>query len=96
MQSQLGFFNRKKSYSTFFLTDADDRGISQEFHGNDIVYYIINPAKKYKASFFDKKGTQFFLLAKLNHMTAGLFKESDRNSNGMTSCITLEIMQNEM
>ena len=59
------FSTEKKKLLNFFLTDADDRGISQEFQGNDIVYYIINPAKKNtKPAFFDKKGTQLFLLAK--------------------------------
>ena len=68
--------------------------LSQEFQGNDIVYYIINPAKKCNASFLTKRVLSLFFWQ--NQMTAGLFKESDRNSNGMTSCITLEIMQNEM
>ena len=56
-----GFFQQKKNYSTFFLTDADDRGISLEFQVNDIVYYIINPAKKNrKPSFLTKRVLKFF------------------------------------
>ena len=60
-----------------------------------IGLYIINPAKKCKASFFLEKGYSTFSFDK-SRCLQDYVKNSDRISNGMTSCITLEIMQNKM
>ena len=60
-----------------------------------IGLYIINPAKKCKASFFLEKGYSTFSFDK-SRCLRDYVKNSDRISNGMTSCITLEIMQNKM